>query len=352
MLVNDVIHLYNNLALLNNGKVYDLSTDNILKNNSNSGILSNSIPLKTYVLNDSVINTYYNFTLINEELIESQMFIKDNHVYMFNNIDSLNEYNVYNIYNTEEYQIVLNSNGSLSSYKGSIKYPKSFANANISEIAFDESSNDTIIMVRYNSSNVLVFDYVTGKEIFNFGDEMEVGLFDYMSSSLSNNTYSLGTLSSKYKQSKNFMDLLNESTNNNVNDLVNMYVSSSNESSNLLRSEYISVYNSNTDSFDIYNINDIIKNNDDIVETYVDDKNNIVVSEKEKKDNKVIDKIEPLSDKVKSNFVLYDYFYNNSSNSSVKENKNIIYIAIISLVVINLLILSYVYGRKEKVYEK
>ena len=72
-----VIHLYNNLALLNNGKVYDLSTDNILKNNSNSGILSNSIPLKTYVLNDSVINTYYNFTLINEELIESQMFIKD-----------------------------------------------------------------------------------------------------------------------------------------------------------------------------------------------------------------------------------------------------------------------------------
>ena len=352
LLVNDVVHLYGDLALLNNGKIYNLNDDNILNNNSNLGILSKSIPLKTYVLNDSLIETYYNFTLINEEVMDSRMFIKDNHVYLFNTVDTRNDNVVYNIYNTEEYQIVLNNDGTLSSYKASIKYPDSFANANINEIAFDEDSNETIIMIRYNSGNILIFDYVTGKELYNFGEEMTVDIFEYLSSSFSNNTYSLNSMSSEYRQSKEFMNLLNDSSNNNVNDIIDNYVSSSNDTSNLLRSEYISVYNSSTKLYDIYNINDVVKNNDDKIETYVDENNKIVVKEKDDKNNHVVDDIKPLSDKVKSNFVLYDYFYNNKSNSSVKNNKNIIYIIIISLVVINLVILSYVYGRKEKEYEK
>ncbi len=352
LLVNDVIHLYGNLALLNNGKIYNLDNDNILNNNSNIGILSKAIPLKSYVVNDSLIETYYNFTSINDEIMDSRMYIKDNHVYLFNTINTLNDNVVYNIYNTEEYQLALNEDGTLSSYKAPIKYPDSFANANINEIAFDEDSNDTIIMVRYNSSNVLIFDYVTGKELYNIGDEMTVDIFDYLFSSFSTNTYSLNNMSSEYKKSKEFMELINDSTNNNINDVLDNYVSSSNETSNLLRSEYVSVYNSSTNSYDIYNVNDVIKNNDDKIETYVDEDNKIVVKENENKNNHVVEGIHPLSDKVKSNFVLYDYFYNNKSNSNIKDNKNIIYIAIISLVVINLFVLSYIYGRKEKVYEK
>ena len=351
LLVTDVVHLYDTLALLSNGKIYDLSSNKVLSSNSSFGILSIPTPLKTYILNDSVINTFYNFTLINNEIIDGQMFIKDNNVYMFNNDNALNNYNLYNKYNTEEYRIVLNKDGSLSSYMAPINYPNSFANANINEIAFDENSSETVIMVKYNSSNILIFNYITGEELYDYGEEMNVSLFQYLSSSFSNNTYSLSNVSGEYKQSKNFIDLLNSSTDSNVYDIVNMYVSSSNDASNLLNQEYISVYNSNINSFDVYNINDIIKTNNHKIETYVDENNTIVVKEKEYK-NEIIKESIPVNDKIKSNFVLYNYFYNNKSNKNIKNNKSIIYTFIISLIILNLFVLSYLYSRKEKKYEE
>ena len=314
-------------------------------------MLSNSIPLKSFVLNNSIIKVYYNLTSIDDNIIDGQMFIKDGHVYMFNSFGTLNNNVVYNTYNTEEYQIVLNNDGSLKTYKASIKYPETFVNTNIKEISFDENSNEPVIMVRYDSGNILIFDYVNGSELFRSGEEMIVDIFDYLSSSLSNNTYSLGIISEEYSSSKNFIDSLNDASNNNVSDIINMYVSSSNETSNKLKTEYISVYNSNTNKFDIYNINDVVKGDANKVETYVDDKNNIVEKEKENVSN-VISDSSPVSDKVKSNFVLYNYFYNRKSNSTIKEKREIIYIVIISLVVINLFILSYVYDRKEKANAK
>lgn len=351
LVINNAVHIYNNLVLLENGKVYDLNTNNTLNSISSNGVLSNSIPLKSFVLNNSIIKVYYNLTSIDDNIIDGQMFIKDGHVYMFNSFGTLNNNVVYNTYNTEEYQIVLNNDGSLKTYKASIKYPETFVNTNIKEISFDENSNEPVIMVRYDSGNILIFDYVNGSELFRSGEEMIVDIFDYLSSSLSNNTYSLGIISEEYSSSKNFIDSLNDASNNNVSDIINMYVSSSNETSNKLKTEYISVYNSNTNKFDIYNINDVVKGDANKVETYVDDKNNIVEKEKENVSN-VISDSSPVSDKVKSNFVLYNYFYNRKSNSTIKEKREIIYIVIISLVVINLFILSYVYDRKEKANAK
>ena len=79
----------------------------------------------------------------------------------------------------------------------------------------------------------------------------------------------------------------------------------------------------------------------------------VLGDEKEKENvSNVISDSSPVSDKVKSNFVLYNYFYNRKSNSTLKEKREIIYIVIISMVVINLFILSYVYDRKEKANAK
>ena len=46
LVINNAVHIYNNLVLLENGKVYDLSTNNTLNSISSNGVLSNSIPLK------------------------------------------------------------------------------------------------------------------------------------------------------------------------------------------------------------------------------------------------------------------------------------------------------------------
>ena len=354
-LINDIVHLYGNLALLSNGKVYNLSTGKIQNMLSSKGILANSKPLKTSVLNDRSIKTYYNYSLIDNEEFEGQLFIKDNHAYVFNSSDTLNNNLVYNLYNTEEYQIALNKKGYISSYKAGIIYPNSFVNDNIAEITFDENGDEPIIMIRYDSSNILAFNYITGEELFNVNNSSPATLFEYLSSSLSMNTYSLSSSSEEYIESKNFMSSLDKATDNNVNDVLDLFVTSDNSTSNILDSEYISVYNSSSKKFDVYNVNEIITVNKDIIdnETSKEDAENN--SEELLDNNKVInyeDKVvkletKPVNSKVKSNFVLYKYFYHNKRNSTVEDNRTIIYIVIIGIVIINLFVLSYIYSKKE-----
>ena len=348
--INNVSHIYSNLALLNNGNVYNLNNNEIYSIKSSEGILANSIPLKTYVLNNRIIKTYYNYTMIDNDVLDGQMFIKDGYVYMFNNHSSLNDNIVYNTYNTEEYQIVLSNDGTLVSNKAGIKLPNTFANSNIKEIAFDNNSNEPIIMVRYNSSNVLVFNYVTGEELFKYGEDMSFSLFDYLTSSLSYSSYLLTNSSDEYIESKEFIKALDSSEKNNVSDIIDQYASTSNNASNKLKTEYISVYNKSKDKFDIYNINDIITDKKDIIVTDIGD-GEIVVKDDVVSDSKSEFNSNPLSDSVKNNFVLYDYFYNNKTNRSVKNNRKIVYTIIMVLIVGNLFILSYIYSKKEEKYE-
>lgn len=350
-IINGVIHLYNGFALLDSGKSYDIQTGLINNMLTRKGVLSDSVPLNSFVLNDRIIKTYYNYTLIDDNYMDGQMFIKDNHVYMFNSRNSLNDSHVFGLYNTDEYQIVLNKDGSLRAYKAGINIPESFANTNINEVTFDINSNETIIMVRYNSNNVLAFNYVTGEELFRSGEGKSVSLFEYLSSSLSTNTYSLMNSSQEYNDSIDFVDLINSSNSNNMNELLDNYVSSDHSASNKLDYEYISVYNPDKNKFDIYSINDIITSNTKKETIVEDDKIVDVESDKEVIENNTSIDLKPVSDKIKSNLVLYDYFYNDGSNSSIKSNKTVIYIGIIGLVIINLFVLMYIYSKKENKYE-
>ena len=350
-IINDVIHLYNGYALLNNGKTYNLQTGNIQNMYVRKGILSNSIPLRSTTLNDRIIDTYYNFTFIDDSYMRGQMFAKDNHLYVFDSRYSYNDSHVFGMYNTDEYQIIFSKDGSLKSYKSGLNIPDSFANTNIDEVTFDINSNEPIIMVRYNSDNVLAFNYVTGEELFRSGEGKSVSLFEYLSSSLSPTTYSLVNSSSRYNESTEFIDKINGASTDNMADILNQYVSSDNSTSNKVKFEYISVYNSNKNKYDIYNVNDLITTTPKKESKVENDKIVDIESSVEVKDENASIDLIPVSDKVKSNLVLYEYFYNRGNNSSVKSNKSIIYIAIIGLVVINLFILGIVYSRKEKKYE-
>lgn len=348
LLTNNALHIYNNLVLLSNGRVYNLNTYKPQILVPSKGILSNSIPLSSAVLNNSIIDTYYNFTYVDNAKVDGQMYVKDNHVYMFNTSDTLNDNIVYNLYNNDEYQIVLNKDGSISSYKAGIKYPSSFVNSDIREISFDKNSNDTVIMIRYNNSNVIAFDYITGKELFRDGEEMIVSLFDYLEFSLSSEPSELTSPSREYTLSKSFLESLESASKNNVSEIINSLDSSNNSTSNKLDSKYLSVYNSNTNSFDIYNINDIVSGKDEFIEDSMKESEKVDVENGNIKTNI---ELVPLSDKVKSNFVLYNYFYNSRSNKTVENNKTIIYYIIIGFVIINLFVLSYLYSKKEKANE-
>ena len=354
LLVDNATHIYDNLALLKDGNIYNLNTNNIQSVYSSKGILGYTNPLRSSVLNDKVINTYYNFTIIDNEELDGQMFIKDSHAYMFNSTNTLNDNVIYGLYNTEEYQIMLNKDGTLESYKAGIKYPNSFVNDNIKEITFDYNSKDTIIMIRYDSGNVLAFNYITGNQVFSSGSEMSATLFEYLSSSLSSQTYSLTNSSKEYKESKKFIDSINTS-NDDILNTIDKITNKDNTTSNILDTEYISVYNNKTNKFDIYNVNELVTSKKEQINSdKPTDEDGFMKEEHAAVDYKKEDlklNVKPLNNKVESNFELYEYFYDNN-NDFVGDKRNIIYGIIIGVVIINLFVLSYVYNKKEKTYEE
>lgn len=352
LIVDGAVNINRNIVLLKDGRVYNLNTSEIQTMKSGNGVLTKSIPLDSNVLNNRVISTYYNYSLIDNEEFDGQMYIKDGHAYIFNSSNTLNNNIVYGIYNTDEYQIILKTDGSLMSYKTGIKYPKSFVNDNIQEITFDKDSNESVMMVRYESGNVLVFNYVTGEELFRSGSNASASLFEYLSSSFSSDTYSLSDSSSAYAESKNFMNSLDKASINNVNDIIDQIVTTDNSSSNMLKHEYISVYNSSTKKFDIYNINEIVTTKKDIISSDHEDPNTTKVEVKDYDKEVTKLDVKPINSKVKSNFVLYNYFNKNNNEGFVKDNRAIIYIVIIGFIIVNLFVLSYVYSKKEKAYEK
>lgn len=351
LVINEAVNIIDNLVLLKDGKLYNLSTKDYQVMRNKTGILNSSIPLDSNILNGKSISTYYNYSLIDNEEFDGQMFIKDNHAFIFNTEGTINNNIVYGLYNTDEYQIVLRNDGTLKSYKSGIKFPSSFVNKNIKEITFDKYGDSSNIMIKYESDNVLVFNYITGEEIFKSGNNIPATLFEYLGSSLSPETNSLLSISPQYEESKKFMDSLDNADINNVNDIIDQYVTTDNSTSKLLDSEYVSVYNSSTNKFDIYNVNEIVTSKKDKVSS--DEEDETVVKDSVKKYDKDTIKLDvkPVNSKVKSNFVLYNYFDGNN-DSSVKDNRTIIYMFIIGFVIINLFILSYVYSRKEKSYEK
>ena len=143
-------------------------------------------------------------------------------MYLINSNNTLNNNLVFNNYNTNEYQIVLNKNGSLSSFKEEIKYPASFVNKNIVEVSFDKTSNEPIMIIRYNSGNVLAFNYVTGEKLYKYGENSASTLFEYISSETLMTTSTLKSRMS-YRKTKNVVKSIETSNDSQINNIDDNY---------------------------------------------------------------------------------------------------------------------------------
>jgi hypothetical protein len=342
-ILTGVLHIKDNLVLTNSGKVYNINTKELQTIYSSEGILSNSIPLYSATIEDKTIETYYNFTTINNDIREDQIIINDNKMYLINSNNTLNNNIVFNNYNTNEYQIVLNKNGSLNSFKEEIKYPSSFVNKNIVEITFDKTSNEPIMIIRYSSGNVLAFNYVTGEQLYKYGTNSISTLFEYMSSEALMTTTTLKTRMS-YAKTKNVVKAIETSNDSQINNMINDLVTKDNTYSNKLSEKYITSYNTSTNKYEIYNVNDIlntvIKDTEEIKDTNIIDTSNT----KNTQESKITD----INNKIQASNVLNNFFYGKTSSKTYKSTtKYIIYIVILLAIIINLIILSIKYGNKE-----
>lgn len=328
LLCDNVVHLYNNLALTSDGRVYNLDTNNYQNMYISKKVLSDSIPLYHSVMNNKNVDVYYNFSIItddsNQVIRNEQVILKDNKMHAYTPlVNNDNSKVLVNTYNGKEYQIALGLDNKLYSYKEEIKYDGVLINGNITDINYDFNSNNPVIIIKYNNGKVVVFDYSNGNILYEDGDNSYVSLFTYLNMSLSANKIAVNN--SDYIANKKTNAKLSDITDQDILDLLNVNNSKKAPSQeivlddtdihnevidNTIVNDYIITYNETTNKYEAYSTNDILD------------------TDKEE--------IESISYKISNNQFLNSYFNSNKSNELFKNNKVFIYIGIIIIILLNL----------------
>ena len=331
-IVDNAYNIYNNLVLLDNNKVYDIETKETYEVITHKGIYASPIPLAEYNVQNRVVKTFYNYSIItdlegNEVVRNVQIHVRGEKIYIFDaNDSSKQDMNVFNTYNTEEYQVSL-IDGHLISIKAGIKIPNYFSNNNIEEVDQDVNSKDAIIMVRYKNGYTVAFDYYTGEELFSYGTKEKVSLFKFIGNSMSGE-YVLSSSNNTFSESNKLKETVTNVTDKEVKDKLSDKLTSPSKPNNneyegepvdntgtviestKLTDEYVQIYNNTTGEYEVYSTNDILNSNNTIVES--------------------------TSNKINRNAFLYNYFQGQERNTFFEKTRLTIIMIIIGLVIINL----------------
>ena len=332
-ILDNTLHIYNNLVLLKNGKLYDLNTKQEVDFINQKGVLVNPISLYSFDLDGTHVDTYYSFSAVTNSkgtsIREGQMMVKEGTMFVFDyNKNTKNDMNVFDVYNTDTYQISLKDNTLISVMK-EIKLPMYFTNSEIVEISFDESKEEPELLIRYDNGYIYAFNYASGRELFKYGTEPEVSLFSFIVDSFSDDTV-LSASNDSYKDSNKLKKKLINIKDTEIKDKLNITVGEDNNTTEdedidvgvsepvdnkyaeqkEITNNYIQVYNYDTNTYEVYNTNDLLN-----------------TTQKEVVSERV---------KIKSDAFLYNYFYNNKINRLLDGSKVIIFIVVIVLVIVNL----------------
>ena len=182
--------------------------------------------------------------------------------------------------NEREYETILLEKGTIQDIKQSLKYPENFENSNIKEIVQNTDTERTEVLVYYNNGTVIVFNYLTGDIIYKQEEKQNPGLIDYIKQSLSNIIpSSIKNTSKEYEESKDLVEKLeevpveeaiqevnqNNSTTQETNASTNTQNSGTSNNGNSLTSSknYVTSYNPETGTYEIYSVEEIINNSEE-----------------------------------------------------------------------------------------
>ena len=347
-LIDNVVHIYKDLALSNEGFIYNLKTKEYQVPLNEDGLLAKEIPLYQTSISDKLIESYYNFSVVtdldgNAKYRDNQIIYKDKNIYLYSSSNGMkNDSLIVNSYNNSEYQIVLGDDSQIYSYKTKLNIDDTFINSNIVEICSDFNSEDPILLVKYDNGSVLAFNYHSGEKVFEYGEKPKISLIRFINLSFTNNDMAVNNKT--YDSSKDLVkslenidnqeiiDILNPKDNNGNNNNNNSNI---NNESNTEVDEGNNEYNNNTGTTNMMVNNNEIKNNyitnyDSVTKTYeVYNVNDILDIEK--------DKVLSVDDQIEGNNFLYNYFRSNTKNDEIlKDNRLYLYLGIIIVIIINL----------------
>lgn len=350
-------NLFNQNALTTDGYIYNL-VDNSKGKEKIEGLylLKNSIPLKETVYSDSIIETYYNYSKIidqEEKISNYQIFVKNNKLFMLDgNLDIHADSIIIDAYNNKEYQTALGKDGIIYNFKDEIKYPENFVNEKILQMTNNIYEDTDILLVMYEDGRIYVFNYRTGNVIFDSDNEqVEVNssLINMITSLFEESDETLYELNKEeYQEAVRLQEKLTQTPIEEAQEIINEQLDvdsnetehntgasekengnsnsnqsngnetiNDNENSNSGNTDYVTVYDANSNQYLVYKADDLLGDNS---------KKEKVVSETEK---------------IYSTPALREY-YNTANTENYRENSKGIYLVAISItLVLGILVVMY-----------
>lgn len=278
------IHIYGDLALTDNYSIYDLSSGKFISRDNliSIDLLKTPVSLYSFKYDDTVIDTYYNYSVIHngsiDTIYDKQIFVRNNHIDIVDSLlDSKKDTVILDNYANKDYLTILGNDGVIYNLKNDIKLPASFTNKNIVDMTSNLNSNNSIILVLYDNGKVISFDYRTGTQDISEKATKSISLFDYFKENLSYRKALVNDTIGNYQESLELKELLEDKPIINEDD----NYTTSDGSSGVISKEknYISYYNASTNKFDIVDLNSIVNSNDD-KEEVVTENNKIYTSQK------------------------------------------------------------------------
>ena len=243
-------------------------------------------PEQTFEYNNKTIQTYSTYSLITSEdgtkaTRNVKLYVKNSTLYaiptVLSNDDNIEVVPVANniildTYNGKEYETVLGSDGKIYDIKEPIAYPENFINKDIESIRNNLNSDVKEVEVTYKNGGKIKFNYQTGEVISSSeANEEELGLFNYLKEKISeigNSSFDVSQeIVNKYETSKELQTKLEETSveeaiekQNNSNQLENGVTTTENNATNnsLKENKYISIYNQETEDYEIYNEEELL----------------------------------------------------------------------------------------------
>ena len=288
------------------------------------------IPEQTFEYAGKQITTYSNYSIIedaegNSVKRDTKLYLKDGNLFALSpDMDMVDGNFIIDSYNGKEYETVLGTDGKLYDLKEKITYPENFKNEDIKSIGNNLNTEEKEVEVTYNNGDKIKFNYQTGETISEEKlDENKTGLIEFIQDKLETEESAITTNEEGYKNTKELIQKLQEvpiekaeEIQNNANTQENQTEEQSGNSAN-----YITTYNATSDSFEIYNEEDLLSTTKQTVET----------------ENSKIEKNN-----------LSNFYSTQISKAPEKAGKTAIYVIIIAVIIILVLLIRYNINKSKK----
>lgn len=314
------ISLYKDKALMSNGNIYDLINKDEIASSVNNLNEVETIPLYESNYDGHNIKTYLTYSLIDNNFVSDQVFVKNNQLEIIENTVE-NKKNMINIdeYNDETYIIILKDDGKIETLKGTINFPENFKNRDIKSITSNIDPSSNLIVVTYNDGDYICFDYHTGKTYEEKEEEREdiISFYKAQIDEIGLNTQE-NKKEKSLQEAESLQDKLEEKS---IDEVL------TNEKRENNNTTYKTVYSESRDEYVVYNVDNLLKSNNNQAEENTETNNE---NKTEEKDSTIV------NDQISNNITLSKYYY---SDKERNINWLVIFIMLLFAIIFSLIIL-------------